>query len=191
MHHRAKSTGSQRPSITTGLVANAGLIVAGHVDGPPRARSVDRQLGSHRVRSRPGRKILHSGRSDDRRGDPHRSRQHAACRRDPGGVAVQGDGTLDDRDVPADASRSVTSANSTPCFPDPGPGLGLGAGPGDEPFVIDLDSTICEVHGNSQTRRRLRLHPVLGYHPLLATRAGTGEVLFARMRQGSANTAEV
>jgi hypothetical protein len=30
---------------------------------------------------------------------------------------------------------------------------------------------------------------VLGYHPLLATRAGTGEVLFARMRHGSANTA--
>ncbi|MCP3912651.1 MAG: hypothetical protein GY713_17050 [Actinomycetia bacterium] len=29
----------------------------------------------------------------------------------------------------------------------------------------------------------------LGYHPLLATRAGTGEVLFARMRKGSANTA--
>jgi hypothetical protein len=30
---------------------------------------------------------------------------------------------------------------------------------------------------------------VLGYHPLLATRADTGEVLHARMRKGSANTA--
>ena len=29
----------------------------------------------------------------------------------------------------------------------------------------------------------------LGYHPLLATRAGTGEVLFSRMRRGTANTA--
>ena len=29
---------------------------------------------------------------------------------------------------------------------------------------------------------------VLGYHPLLATRADTGEVLHARMRKGSANT---
>ncbi len=28
----------------------------------------------------------------------------------------------------------------------------------------------------------------LGYHPLLATRADTGEVLHARMRKGSANT---
>jgi hypothetical protein len=30
---------------------------------------------------------------------------------------------------------------------------------------------------------------VLGYHPILATRADTGEVLHARMRKGSANTA--
>jgi hypothetical protein len=30
---------------------------------------------------------------------------------------------------------------------------------------------------------------VLGYHPILATRADTGEVLHARMRTGSANTA--
>ena len=29
---------------------------------------------------------------------------------------------------------------------------------------------------------------VLGYHPILATRADTGEVLHARMRKGSANT---
>ena len=29
---------------------------------------------------------------------------------------------------------------------------------------------------------------MLGYHPLLATRADTGEVLHARMRKGSANT---
>jgi hypothetical protein len=30
---------------------------------------------------------------------------------------------------------------------------------------------------------------MLGYHPLLATRADTGEVLHVRMRKGSANTA--
>src|SRR5690606_39001672 len=29
---------------------------------------------------------------------------------------------------------------------------------------------------------------VLGYHPILATRADTGEVLHARMRKGAANT---
>lgn len=64
-----------------------------------------------------------------------------------------------------------------------------GAGPGDGPLVIDLDSTICEVHGKAKAAAGYGYTGVLGYHPLLATRAGTDEVLFARMRRGSANTA--
>ena len=64
-----------------------------------------------------------------------------------------------------------------------------GAGPGNKPLVVDLDSTICEVHGKQKQAAGYGYTRVLGYHPLLATRAGTGEVLFARMRRGSANTA--
>jgi len=64
-----------------------------------------------------------------------------------------------------------------------------GAGPGDKALVVDLDSTICEVHGKHKHGTGYGYTRVLGYHPLLATRAGTGEVLFARMRHGSANTA--
>jgi len=64
-----------------------------------------------------------------------------------------------------------------------------GAGPGDKALVIDLDSTICEVHGKQKQAAGYGYTKVFGYHPLLATRAGTGEVLFARMRKGSANTA--
>jgi len=64
-----------------------------------------------------------------------------------------------------------------------------GAGPAAEPLVVDLDSTICEVHGKQKQAASYGYTKVLGYHPLLATRAGTGEVLFARMRRGSANTA--
>jgi hypothetical protein len=64
-----------------------------------------------------------------------------------------------------------------------------GAGPGNNPLVIDLDSTICEVHGKQKQAAGYGYTRVLGYHPLVATRAGTGEVLFARMRKGSANTA--
>lgn len=64
-----------------------------------------------------------------------------------------------------------------------------GAGPCDQPLVVDLDSTICEVHGKQKQAAGYGHTSVLGYHPLLATRAGTGEVLFARMRRGSANTA--
>ena len=64
-----------------------------------------------------------------------------------------------------------------------------GAGPGEGPLVVDLDSTICEVHGKQKQAAAYGYTKRLGYHPLLATRAGTGEVLFARMRRGSANTA--
>jgi hypothetical protein len=63
-----------------------------------------------------------------------------------------------------------------------------GAGPGDGPLVVDVDSFIGEVHGPAKqgagfgyTRRR-------GYHPLLATRADTGEVLHIRLRKGSAGS---
>lgn len=64
----------------------------------------------------------------------------------------------------------------------------LGAGPGADPLVIDLDSTICEVHGHNKQGAAYGYTKRLGYHPLLATRAGTGEVLFARMRKGSAGS---
>jgi hypothetical protein len=63
-----------------------------------------------------------------------------------------------------------------------------GAGPGDVPMTIDLDSTICEVHGKQKHGAAYGYTKVLGYHPLLATRAETGEVLHARLRKGSANT---
>jgi hypothetical protein len=64
----------------------------------------------------------------------------------------------------------------------------LGAGPGDRPATIDLDSTICEVHGKAKQGAAYGYTRVFGYHPLLATRADTGEVLHARLRKGSANT---
>ncbi len=64
-----------------------------------------------------------------------------------------------------------------------------GAGPGDTTLIIDLDSTICQVYGKAKQGASYGYTKVLGYHPLLATRADTSEVLFARMRRGSANTA--
>ena len=63
-----------------------------------------------------------------------------------------------------------------------------GAGPGDGPLVIDVDSTICEVDGKHKQGAGFGYTKVLGYHPILATRADTGEVLHARMRKGQANT---
>ena len=63
-----------------------------------------------------------------------------------------------------------------------------GAGPGTVTVVIDVDSTICEVDGKAKQGAGYGYTKVLGYHPILATRADTGEVLHARMRKGSANT---
>src|SRR4051794_23401796 len=61
-----------------------------------------------------------------------------------------------------------------------------GAGPGGGRLVVDVDSFIGEVHGYRKqgaafgyTRRR-------GYHPIVATRADSGEVLHVRLRKGSA-----
>ena len=61
-----------------------------------------------------------------------------------------------------------------------------GAGPGEGRLVVDVDSFIGEVHGYQKqgvgfgyTKRR-------GYHPMLASRADTGEVLHVRLRKGQA-----
>ena len=64
-----------------------------------------------------------------------------------------------------------------------------GAGPGDGPLVVDVASTICEVHGYHKQGACYGYTHRLGYHPLLATRAASGEVLHARLRKGAANTA--
>src|SRR5207344_3329345 len=64
-----------------------------------------------------------------------------------------------------------------------------GAGPGDAAMTIDLDSTICEVDGYHKQGAAYGYTRTLGYHPLLATRAVTAEVLHARQRTGRANTA--
>ena len=64
----------------------------------------------------------------------------------------------------------------------------LGAGPGADQVVIDVDSTICEVCGKAKHGAGYGYSKVLGYHPLIAIMAFTGEVLHVRMRKGAANT---
>lgn len=64
-----------------------------------------------------------------------------------------------------------------------------GAGPGEERLVVDVDSFMGEVHGYRKQGASYGYDGRRGYHPLLATRADTGEVLHIRTRKGSANTA--
>jgi hypothetical protein len=63
-----------------------------------------------------------------------------------------------------------------------------GAGPGTGRLVIDVDSFIGEVCGRLKQGAAYGYTKLLGYHPLLATRADTREVLHIRLRKGSANT---
>jgi len=64
----------------------------------------------------------------------------------------------------------------------------LGVGPGAAQMVMDLDSTICEVCGKAKAGASYGYTHVLGYHPLVATWAASGEILHARLRKGAANT---
>jgi Transposase DDE domain group 1 len=63
-----------------------------------------------------------------------------------------------------------------------------GAGPGDGRLVVDVDSFVGEVCGRLKQGAAYGYTRLLGYHPILATRADTREVLHIRMRTGSANT---
>jgi hypothetical protein len=63
-----------------------------------------------------------------------------------------------------------------------------GAGPGKARLVIDVDSFVGEVHGHAKQGAGYGYTGKLGYHPLLATRADTSEVLHVRLRKGAANT---
>jgi hypothetical protein len=63
-----------------------------------------------------------------------------------------------------------------------------GAGPGPQRLVIDVDSFIQEVHGKKKQGASYGYTSKLGYHPLVATRSGTGEVLHVRFRTGRANS---
>jgi Transposase DDE domain group 1 len=63
-----------------------------------------------------------------------------------------------------------------------------GAGPGAGRLVIDVDSFVGEVCGRLKQGATYGYSRLLGYHPILATRADTREVLHIRLRKGSANS---
>jgi hypothetical protein len=63
-----------------------------------------------------------------------------------------------------------------------------GAGPGSGRLVVDVDSFIGEVHGYDKQGAGFGYTGERGYHPLLATRSGTGEALHVRQRKGAAGS---
>jgi hypothetical protein len=63
-----------------------------------------------------------------------------------------------------------------------------GAGPGGGRLIVDVDSFVGEVYGYDKQGAGYGYTHKRGYHPIVATRAQTGEVLHIRARKGSANT---
>jgi hypothetical protein len=63
-----------------------------------------------------------------------------------------------------------------------------GAGPGEDQLVVDIDSFVGEVYGYDKQGAGYGYTHKRGYHPIVATRSETGEVLHIRARKGSANT---
>lgn len=63
-----------------------------------------------------------------------------------------------------------------------------GAGPGAKRLTIDIDSFLGEAKGALKQGASRGYTGVRGYHPLLATRAGSGEVLHVRARKGAASS---
>jgi hypothetical protein len=64
-----------------------------------------------------------------------------------------------------------------------------GAGPKEgEALTIDVDATICQTYGLAKQGGRFGYSGVRGYHPLLASVAGSGEVVHSRLRGGNANS---
>ena len=68
------------------------------------------------------------------------------------------------------------------------PRVGSGRRSGAQRLVIDIDSFVGEVYGYQKQGASYGYTKQLGYHPLVATRAGSGEVLHIRNRRGKANT---
>ena len=63
-----------------------------------------------------------------------------------------------------------------------------GAGPGSGRLIVEDDNYVGEVFGRTKQGAAFGYTRQRGYHPILASRAGTGEVLHLRLRKGSANS---
>ena len=100
------------------------------------------------------------------------------------GVAPCGDGPLHCGNVPAFVHLGSCASRVKVLTLALGRAWRLGAGPPKRGVTIDLDSTICEVSGNAKEGAAYGYTHKLGYHPLLAFRADTGEVVGARLREG-------
>ncbi len=176
------------------LVADAGLLAAGTLVGRLGAEAVvDRmvRLGGRPGGARPGRKVLTlvAAMLVGATHIDHADRLRAGATSRVLGFKVVAPSTLGTflraftwghvRQLDKAAGEVLARAWAT------------GAGPGADPVTIDVDSTVCEVVGKAKAGAAYGHTAELGYHPLVAARAETGEVLAARLRGGSSQRGNV
>jgi Transposase DDE domain group 1 len=173
------------------LVANAGLLLVGTVVARLGLEAVINEtvgMGDRIGGARPGRKVLtlvhmmvaggsHIDHADLlRAGNTASVLPHRVMAPSTLGTFLRAFSFGHVRQLEAVVGRAIEAA------------WAAGAGPGASRLVIDVDSTICEVVGKAKQGAAYGYTKVLGYHPILASRADTGEIVHARLRKGSANT---
>ena len=173
------------------VVANAGLVLASTLAGRLGIEQVVDEtldLGGRAGAARPGRKLLTLVCSALVGGDSIEDADVLRCGETERvlGHRVMAPSTLGTflRSFTFGHVRQLDRAFETIL----GRAWAAGAGPGSEPLTIDLDSTIVEVAGHAKQGASFGYTKRRGYHPILATRSDTGEVLHARLRKGSASS---
>jgi hypothetical protein len=103
-------------------------------------------------------------------------------------LGAQGDGALNARDVYAGVTFGHVRQLDRVLDAALARAWQAGAGPRDGPLVIDIDSFIGEVCSEQKRGASCGYTKKLGYHPIVAVRSDTGEVLHIPNRKGRANT---
>src|SRR5690606_21836832 len=62
----------------------------------------------------------------------------------------------------------------------------LGLGGGDDPVILDVDSTFVDIHSENKEGTAAHYKGGVGFHPMFCFADATGEVLAARLRPGNA-----
>ena len=137
----------------THAVANAGLLLAATLAerlGIERAADALIDLGERPGAAHPGRKLLTLVHSMLAGGDWHRRRRPAALRCHQPGARPSGHGALNVgtflRSFTFGHVRQLDRLTEQVLAR----AWAAGAGPGDGPMTMDLDSTVCEVHGHAK-----------------------------------------
>ena len=171
------------------LVADAGLLAAGALMGRlgvEQAVEESVRLGGRPGGAAPGRKVLSLVAAMLVGGDhiDHADRLRAGATRRVLRFAVMAPSTLGTflRAFTWGCVRQLDRATGEVLAR----AWAAGGGPGEAPMTIDVDSTVCGVSGKAKAGAAYGYTKQLGYHPLVATRADTGEVICCRLRGGSA-----